>query len=154
MKKNTKIIVSIAVIVILILGGYFLWQVFYAGEAVTGTLSDLAHRTGPSVCTLSYDDDNVTSSGTVYVSDGRLRGDFNFYIKPTGQRVESHFVREKDVLYTWNPENKTGTMSASSSPDVSGGTNPNQPYTYRCTDMDVPETEFSLPTDVSFYQAQ
>ena len=74
-----------------------------AGEAMqgSGSLRALLARTRPLECAITYQADSMTEvTGTYFVSDGRLRGDF--VTKYDDMEIVSHMIMADQVFYTWS----------------------------------------------------
>jgi len=98
---------------------------------------------------------NETSSGIVYVSDKKMRGDF-IMIDEAGKETESHMIQDGDVSYFW-----TGLQGTKMKVDVSVGASPasgtvgqgaelEKQQDMNCSDWGVDSSKFVVPTDVKF----
>src|SRR5579863_2306710 len=121
MKKNKTTVIVIAVIVLLILaaGAYKLMHHMQAasqsGESANTqsqsqpsaqkkSLFDLFSMAGSQKCTFS--DSTSNSSGTVYVSSGKMRGDFQ--ATNEGKTTQSHMINDGTYIYYWTDGQQNG----------------------------------------------
>ena len=156
MSNKKKLTLAGIAVLVLILGGVFFAFSGSKGQPVTATLSDLSARQGSWQCAFTFAGDDVTSSGTVYISNGRLRGDFVFNISPLGQKAETHIIRMNGFQYSWNLATQTGEKKAVAAGPSGGaaGTSPDQAYPYHCVQKSVDESLFSLPSGIVFTPAK
>lgn len=176
MNQKTKIVAGIIVLIVLLGGGAFLMTKKPQPQASTlsakieqpearkvttetaqGTLKSLV-ASGKSV-KCSFNNNNATDSakvsGTVYVSGGKMRGDFKT-TSGNSDSVNSHVVVDSQNSYIWTNTNKQGykfaiadqqqtnTVRKSQGPDM------NQTVDYSCQDWSVDSSVFTLPNDITF----
>ncbi|HTR19203.1 MAG TPA: hypothetical protein VMH91_04495 [Candidatus Paceibacterota bacterium] len=116
----------------------------------SGSMKDLlAH--GSSQCQVN--DTANGSSGTVYVGNGEMRGDFTSQTQ-TGT-VTSHMISDGQTVYVWSSAAPQGMkMSVSSETSSSGSSSAQDPYNenvnYTCSPWSVDSAEFTLPAGVTF----
>lgn len=124
------------------------------------SLSDFLSMTGTLKCTFSNSTNN--SSGTVYVSNGKMRGDFQSTNNGTAQ--QSHMVNDGTFVYFWvDGQNGTkmslsaikneeaqvsGTPSNNSQPQ--GGMDMHQKSIYSCSPWVANSSVFTPPASVTF----
>src|SRR5579863_2563832 len=121
MKKNKTTVIVIAVIVLLILaaGAYKLMHHMQAasqsGESANTqsqsqpsaqkkSLFDLFSMAGSQKCTFS--DSSNNSSGTVYISSGKMRGDFQS--QNNGKAEVTHMINDGSYVYIWTDGQQSG----------------------------------------------
>jgi len=180
MNKTTKIIVGIIILLILIVGAYFVFGKKSASNSLQSvknqvttmatqkkSLSDFFSMTGSQQCTFS--DKAKTSSGTIYTDNGKMRGDFQS--TNSGKTMMTHMINDGTYIYYWTEGTKTGykmslatvkeqaakiTMapqnnnSGEEQSPTSGPVNMNQQADYSCQAWSADASKFVLPQDVTF----
>ena len=129
--KNNMKVVGILVVIVVLLGGIYLFnagsddsaqdnhnddammegdnQMTGDGETFTGSLKALVALGKEYQCTFSQETDQATSDGTVYISGENIRGDFTSTVSVGGGfAVESHMIKKGNTLYTWSPLSSQG----------------------------------------------
>lgn len=124
-----------------------------SGQAQSTNLKALIASGASEQCTFSTD----TTSGTVYISGGKMRGSF---AASTGAgRVTSNMINDGQNVYMWVDNQSTGyKMSVASMPTGStSGQNPasqgidqNANYEYKCSHIGVDASMFAAPSNVTF----
>jgi len=122
-------------------------------------LKDLFSSSKSQQCTFS--DSSSGSSGTVYMSNGKMRGDFS--TTSSGQTMLSHMIVENDTSYVWTDasdqgvklsyEKATQLTSATASAQAGSATMPislDQKVSYQCSAWSVDPSLLTLPTTVKF----
>lgn len=122
-------------------------------------LKDLFSSSKSQKCTFS--DTNSGSSGTIYMSDGQMRGDFTSVSQ--GQTVMSHLIVINNTSYVWTDasdqgvkmsyEKVTQLTSSTASAQTSGTTMPislDQKVSYECSAWTKDPALLTLPTTVKF----
>lgn len=122
-----------------------------------GSMTDLLARGGDYKCVFTHSTDVADSSGTVYISGKKMRGDFKSNTKPTTTSVESHMIMDGEFYYMWSSAMPSGLKmkiseetTASADSNASTGMDVNQELDYSCEVFAVTETQFSLPAGVTF----
>lgn len=124
------------------------------------SLTDFLSMKGTLKCTFS--DNSNTSSGTVYVSNGEMRGDFQSAMNGTIQH--SHMVNDGTYIYYWSDGQKgykmslasvkseTSQISGAPAPSAAnpGGMNMHQKANYSCGPWAVNGSVFTPPSNVTF----
>jgi hypothetical protein len=123
------------------------------------TLKDLFSASKSQKCTFS--DSSSGSSGTVYLSDGKMRGDFTSSTQ--GQTVTSHMIVQANTSYVWTDasdqgvkmsyEKVTQLTSATASAQANGTNMPislDQKINYQCSAWTLDPAVMTLPTTVKF----
>lgn len=170
---NSKL-VGIGVVVVVLLGlGWWSMQGRGTGqEASTGeTQESAAPTSGPTSlkgllglglaqqCTFSDTTEGAMTSGTVYVSNGKMRGDFTS--TTGGQTVTSHMISDSTNSYIWMDGQSTGlktTFEAQADGDTptsspaaqTGGVDVNKDVNYSCSPWLVDSSKYNLPSGVQF----
>lgn len=177
MSKN--LIIGI-VVVIVVLGGWYLWSQNPGAQGPTtdttgtqadtttpskgtGSLASVFSRGGNYTCTFetvsTAAGTGSNSSGTIYVASGKTRGDFS---ASAGSSVTTmvHIIRDGSMSYTWVSGQSTGfktpiTPTSSIVPNPSGaGFTEDQlaTVTWDCHAWLPDATQFVPPTSVTFVQ--
>ncbi len=173
MNQKNKIVVGIVILLVVLLGGVFLTMNKSKSQTSTpsakvgqpemqkattetaqGTLKSLV-ASGKSVkCSFSNSaTDSAKVSGTVYVSSGKMRGDFK---TTSNDSVSSHVIVDSQNSYIWTDMSKQGYKFAianqqqTNAAGRSQGPDMNQTVDYSCQDWSVDGSVFALPTDITF----
>lgn len=125
--------------------------------AFTGSLADLVGRGGDWKCTFGAQGNGYSSTGTTYVSGGKMRSDFSSKIQQVNQTVDSHMIQDGGFVYVWTSLAKQGfkakatlgTKDASTQFQAQG-VNIDQKYNYNCAPWTVDASLFVLPKEVTF----
>jgi|CXWL01.1.fsa_nt_gi hypothetical protein len=125
--------------------------------AFTGSLAELMGRTGSWKCTFGTEGAGYSSSGTTYVSGGKIRADFTSYISQIKQTIDNHMIQDGGFVYVWTSlapqgfkaKTTLGTSEATAQFSAQG-VNIDQKYNYNCTPWTVDVSLFALPKDVTF----
>jgi FecR protein len=123
-----------------------------------GTLLDLWKSGKSEKCTFNFTYAQGSSEGTVYLADGKMRGDFKVNVTAAGvtnMAIESHMVRENDYTYVWTSASPVGfkmqtTGDLPGSIGNSGSFDYNQLLDYNCTGWSGGDATFALPAGVNF----
>ena len=125
--------------------------------AFTGSLADLLGRGGNWKCTFGAEGTGFSSSGTTYVSGGKIRADFSSKIQQLNQTVDSHMVQDGGYVYVWTSLAPQGfkaktTLGSKDATTQFGkqGVNIDQKYNYNCSPWTVDASLFALPKGVTF----
>lgn len=120
-----------------------------------GSFADLSTRGGEWKCMVDTSTAEAVSSGSVYVSQKNVRGDFTSDVASYGQ-VESHIITDGESVYTWTSVMPQGfkmkmvaTGNDSGKPSGQGG-DANQKYSYDCEPFTVDASLFVVPSDIQF----
>ncbi len=118
------------------------------------TLKNLIAYKGSQKCTFTSSTSNSSSSGTVYVSNGQMRGDFVSHAQ--GGTYESHMIVKDNTSYVWGTGMPGGfkmsfdAMSSSGQGNNSGAVDPNAPVNYSCSAWSADASLFVLPAGIQF----
>ena len=160
---NKKVAISLALLIILLVGGYLIRKgklappgsVVPQEEASSSTsLKDLISKGLAQKCT--YENEN--GKGTVYVSDGKVRGDFSTILND--KTTISHMIVNEKTSYFWSDDEKSGikmTFDTSEATPVPGEETPvtgsfdaGASMNYNCSAWIVDSSLFEIPTDIQF----
>jgi hypothetical protein len=123
----------------------------------SGTFMDLMKLGGSFECTIASEDPNAVSNGTVYVSGGKVRGDFTSTVD--GAAYDSHFINADGYIYTWSSAMPQGMKMAdtgmregapSTGEEAPGSFDPSVKVDYNCNPWMVDNGKFTPPSDVAF----
>jgi hypothetical protein len=164
--RNKTLIYGIAVVVLLGIAWFAFRNGTFGGQQATVvtsqngdapvTLKDLLARGGTQICTFNNSTNGVNTSGTVYIQNGKLRGDFT--TQNNGQNIAGHMVVDNNTSFFWTdltaqgfkvPFNSlanapTGHVASQSSLDT------NLPMQYSCKQWSADSSVFNLPKNVVF----
>ena len=159
---NKKAIIIAVVLVLLLVGGYFIMKGRSKTPLTTGTsqeesspasLKDLISKGIAQSCTYN----NEGSNGKFYVSGDKVRGDFETTVD--GNVTKSHMIIDGNTSYIWSDGEKSGikmTFDASATPSGSTTTSPGGSFdtaanmNYKCSVWVVDSSVFTLPVGVQF----
>ena len=126
----------------------------------TGSTKDLMARGGNYKCTFAQEVENSKSTGTVYISGQKLRGDFKSDVTAAGasMSVESYMISDGTSMWTWSSMLPTGFKMEVVKDTTADGTTPmsqqmfdaNMNLSYDCAPWTVDESKFVLPSTVTF----
>lgn len=174
MLKQKQLMVAIAVTILLLLGvgGYFLFSKNQTVPAQNQTSNTTSGQQGSSVMNSLVDllasEENVTcnfdvpsdengnsSKGTVYISNGNMRGDFQ--TTQDGKVTSMSMIRKGNDNYIWGDGMETGMKMTLSPEDLKGETNEaskyvdlNKKVNYRCSPWGVDQSKLTPPSNVKF----
>lgn len=123
-------------------------------SATSMTLSSLIASNIAQTCTFDDAMSAAKTSGTVYVGDGKMRGDFSA-VASSGETQQVHMISDGTTAYTWIDGMSTGFKSSMSAhPDTGAGSNPgldpSKALDYQCQPWTVDIGMFALPSGYSF----
>lgn len=120
---------------------------------------------GSQTCTYSIAmDTGGTTSGTVYISDGKVRGDFTISGGESGT-YDGSMIQDGLYMYTWSSlmpqgmkiaitqEMRDGT-DAGSTASGQTGLDLNQKVEYKCQPWTVDSSKFTPPSNITFSELQ
>ncbi len=122
------------------------------------TLAKLVEKGGNHKCTFGHTTQVGTSTGTVYISGKKIRGDFVSKVSiaelPGLNDINSSMISDGESIYTWSsmtPEGYKASVKQETSTTTTQTNVPtNQELDYSCTAWMVDESKFSLPTHITF----
>lgn len=114
------------------------------------TIKELLTYTGTQQCSFSTEG----NTGQVYMSGGKMRGDFTITI-PQGN-TDSHMIVDGQTVYIWS-ENQTNGLKITSdvigefdTPNQAAVIDPNQDMNFSCSSWTVNQSIFVPPTSITF----
>lgn len=123
----------------------------------SGSLADLIGRGGDWQCTFTADNQIANSSGTVFISGEKLRGDFASVVPQLNQTIDSHMIQNDGYVYVWTSLTAQGFKAKTTigTPDGTTafqgqGVDINQAYDYNCTPWAADASKFELPSGITF----
>ena len=171
MNKNVAILIGVLIVFIVILGAYSLTKKSPQSstnqapvttekksttQTMQGTLRSLLSAGKSQKCTYSNKLKSASINGTVYVANGKIRGDFTSGAEQT--KVNGHMIVDSGYSYIWSDMSKqgikmaidlqqqqpTGSTANSQTPDI------NQTFEYKCQGWTEDATMFVLPSTITF----
>lgn len=171
MNKNLVVTIVVVLIIIAAAGGYFFMnrsqtapvatQTQEASMAPTSTtekasLKDFMSMGGSQKCL--FNDPETQTNGEVYISEGKMRGDFN--AKVGDKLVPSHMVNDGKDIYIWMDDQTTGFKTSLQAIEemsqhegmtgVNQSVDLNKQVDYSCEGWIRDETKFAVPVEVKF----
>lgn len=170
---NKSLIITILAILIVFggVGVYFLManknalpsvQISETSNSVTDTpqnLTDLMNFASNKTCT--FTDTTSNSSGTVFVANKKVRGDFNSAI--SGKTMMSHMIIDSNNVYIWTDGESEGyktsfeaitevqsQMSDAKMPGINTTPDFDEKVDLKCQDWNADQTKFTPPSSVKF----
>jgi len=171
MRMQIKTLIGVVVAIVVVGGGIWYVSTNKAEAPVdgmpaasedtaegSGTLAELMKRAGSYKCTVEMKpteaNENTASSGTVYVADGKMRGDFTTVVAALGGKiVESYMISTDGYVYTWSnllPQGMKMQISTSGDTATQGGMDASAAVDYHCAPWNVEASRFTVPTNVKF----
>ncbi len=172
MQRTYLLIVSLLIIVLCVAGFEYFSKHFNSPQSssirtkqkassgkisnLEETLKSLLMSNKAEKCTYSTSADATPITGTVYVANRRMKGDFSL----GGQQmhINGHMLVNKQFAYMWTDLTKQGfklsldEFSASNSAQNSNSqaVDLNQKITYACNNWTADNTIFAVPTGITF----
>lgn len=116
------------------------------------TLKELLAGDASQQCTFIDNTNDTATQGMIYVSGGKVRGDFS--TTQQGKTVSVHMVADGAAMHTWADGMKDGVtvsmMAAKPAGAPQQGYDPDKKIDYHCTPWTADTTKFDLPKDVNF----
>ncbi len=113
---------------------------------------------GSYKCDVKQSVSDFVSSGTVYMNEGKLRGEFSTVAE--GRKMDSSFIMKEGYTYNWSSMIPMGVKvkipDTSATPNTSTNTsgtyswNAEQIGEYNCEEWKADETKFELPSGITF----
>lgn len=125
------------------------------GGTFSGSIHDLAGRSGSWKCVVQSGTIQSISAGTVHVSGGKVRGDFTSNVSGYGA-MESHMIADGTYVYTWTSAYPTGFKSKMTAAPQGGtqtsgqGFDANANYRYDCQPETADPSLFVVPANITF----
>ncbi len=153
MNKNILFAVVGVVVVIAGAGLYLTNKPSGMNLGTEGSLKNLLAFQGSQKCTLDSQSGLADSTGEVYISYGKMRGDF--ISTAQGQTIKSHMVINGNTSYVWTDMLNQGfkipleKMTAAGA-DQKQGVDLNQSLRYSCAPWVEDATLLTPPIDIQF----
>ncbi len=176
---TSKSIVGVIVAFVVIGGGYYFYsqssmssdEMMEGDEMSSGTDSQMEGKKmafesfikqgGSYVCTVHQNVEGTESEGTVYISGGNIRGEFNSTVQ--GMAMSTSLIVKDGYSYTWTSMMPSMGFKApvdqGAGGDTSAGTsgsyswNAQQIGDYNCEVWPADASKFALPSGVTFTEA-
>lgn len=168
-----KVFISIAVLVLVVVGIVIFATVDTndtarnegAGNETGGqgsnesiSLEELITREGSHQCTFAHSTEEYETAGEVFISNGKLRGNYDTTVYEGGVNIRSYIINNGTTIYSWNNASAEGVQFPA---DAQGeGVAPNNVQTfdydqeleYNCAPWSADEEEFVPPGSITFQQ--
>lgn len=168
-----KIVLGVVVLLVLLVGSVLLNRAKHTGEVAdsTAAITPVTPSTTPTTENVSLKSllamnkaqkctfDNESVSGTTYISNGKVRGDYT--AKTGGSTPATHMIVDGTTSYMWMDNATTGykmNFSAMEGNPTKGDVNntgqvnvdPNKTMNYNCSAWSADASVFALPSSVQF----
>ena len=117
------------------------------------SLKDFMTMTTDQQC--EFKDSETGNSGTVYVSNGKMRGDFISDVN--GKQAASHMINDGTTAFIWMDDQATGFKTnleaiekMSGQTGVSQTVDINKPVDFTCSSWTVDQAKFAVPVEIRF----
>lgn len=122
----------------------------------SGSIESLIAAGRSQMCTFSSKEQDTQTSGTMYVSGGKMRGDFETDTG-SGNKTVSHMMYDGTTSYVWSDGSNMGFKMALDTSDQTSaptqGVDPKKNYEYHCEKWSTDNSKFELPSNVEFTSA-
>jgi hypothetical protein len=169
---NSKVIAGIVILIVIIGGAFLLTRdkgsdVASNNEAVdaessvdteSASIKSLLTADRNQTCTFTSTEGDMKSEGTVYVSGGKMRGDFS--TTTSGQTNVSHMIHKDNTNYMWTEGQTTGLKmtfdpkaveaASEASSTQNQSVDPNKNLDFDCDSWSADNSKFELPSGVTF----
>ncbi len=116
------------------------------------SLKDLLALSGAQKCTFTSTETPGVSDGVVYVSGGKVRGDFTTTVE--NQTSRTHVITDSNNVYFWTDGQTSGIkmgIDIQATPGAPGGAiDWNTQADYNCTQGAVDASLFEVPSTIKF----
>ncbi len=121
-------------------------------NAGTGTIGSLMAMGGSVMCDVDITGANP-GSGTIYVSGGKMRGEFT--VAAAGKTMHASMINDGQYIYSWTDMMPQGIkMAVSAGSGTSGsanqGVDASTPVNYTCNAWTADTAKFMAPSDIKF----
>jgi len=155
------------IIVIVVLVGAYMLLSKKAPEGPTGeqaqteekkmAFSEFVKQGGSYKCEVKQNLSDMENSGTVYLSGGMVRGDFQGIAE--GQAFDSHFIFRDGTSFTWsslmpNQGYKVSEVNTEASSSNTYSWDASQIGDYNCVAWNADASVFAVPTNITFQEIQ
>ncbi|HFC11044.1 MAG TPA: hypothetical protein ENJ75_02555 [Candidatus Kaiserbacteria bacterium] len=120
----------------------------------TGSLLSLFKYGESLVCTVKTTSAYTKRSGTVYIADRELSGDFSSYVN--GELTDTKMVDNGSHIYVWSKNSTNGVtvpaplLSGGSAIISAGGISLSEDVGYRCNLWKKESSQFAVPSNITF----
>lgn len=166
--NNTFVYVAVAVVIAA--GGYGYYQYSHRGASIGDSfqvgeetaegghsLKELLAVREPQKCTFTDSTDVADTSGTVYIANGKMKGDFDAVTKTGAGTQKAYMIVDGESVYSWTsayPQGVKTTVNATASENSSQktGVDYDKKVDYHCEPWNPDMSVFELPANVSFME--
>ena len=118
----------------------------------TASIKSLIESGKNQKCTFKSSEHNAETAGTMYIAEGKMRGDFT--VDASGAKTTSHMMHDGTTSHVWVDGQESG-FKMSIDANAHGTTqtqavDPNKNYEYNCEKWSADRTKFELPAGVTF----
>lgn len=170
---NKKIGIVVAVIVLVLLAGYFAMnrqktasvkdtkgetpkeETTVKSSTEQQSLKGLLSNYTDKMCTFNDGQQGSVYSGTVYVGNGKMRGEFTVTVN--NQTTKSSMISDGKTGYMWTDGQNMGykmDLSVASQESIEKAQkqaiDQNKNYNFSCSNWNVDESKFNLPSGIEF----
>lgn len=163
-----KSVAGVIIAVVVAGGGYMLFKdspkdamEAQVGSATEGaglmSAKELLASGKTEVCTFTNKDDQSETSGTMYISKGKMRGEFK--VSAAGQQFDAYMIGDGTDAYSWSSLAATGVKISLAGSMMKSDTTEKQSFDadakvkYECEDWKADASKFEIPTDIKFMDA-
>lgn len=176
---NKKILILVAIFALLLIAGGAFWfmtkkapvnQTATTNSESSSEMTKVVPTTAPAKslrslltagiaqkCTFTSGTEGDSNSGTMYISNGKIRGEYS--TKVEGETQNLSMIVDGNTTYLWGGETETGykmtidpstTVKPGEKPRELSFVDPDQDLNYNCTPWIVDATQFTLPANIKF----
>ena len=166
---NNKVIAAVVAVVVIAAGAYYFTrgqdnnsvnsdgdtrqsepaETTVENSSIKGLLADGRAQ----MCTYSSADEHASSTGTVYVADGKVRADINSDFADNTHQV-THMINDGTTAYVWTDEQATGikmpVMETTADSAARSGIDQDKNYEFHCERWNADSSRFELPSGITF----
>lgn len=166
---NTNALIGLIALVVVVGGGVWFFSTKDANGLPTGgasasaqgvgTFKDFVARGGNWSCTVSVNNPEAPTTGTVYLSGEQMRGDFvSTPVALGGQQIASYMIRTDGMFYTWTNLTAQGVKVAAQTTEGASPAdqviNMSAEVQYDCQPWVADATKFAIPAEITFMDVQ
>lgn len=114
------------------------------------SIKELLASNSPTQCTFRIKVDNSESTGSVFIADNKMRGEFSS--TTSGKTYSSRLIIDNGIMYSWMDGQKTGVKLAVNGKGQIGGNNidANTKLDSECQPWTINTSIFLLPAGITF----
>lgn len=148
-----KAVIGVVIVVLVVLGGWYVMK--NKGDTRPESMNDLLVTKESLMCTFSETNAQANTTGTMYVADGKVRGDFSSVIAQGGQKVDSHLITDGQKVNVWTSAAPQGVEITIDPTKVDANGKSTQvdfekKTDYHCQPWTIDATKFVIPADIQF----